>query len=100
MDIAKGLKAIASQPRLSILQLLKNPSANFAAQPVGDLATDGVTGTALMKKLGCTAPTLSEHMGALLEVGFIESKRVSRWVLYKRDEGRIEQFLREFNAAI
>lgn len=93
--ITKGLRAMASQPRLSILQLLKNPGDTFSAQPVGTLAADGVTGGALMKKLGCTAPTLSEHMDTLIEVGFIQSKKVGRWMLYRRDEGRIEQFLRE-----
>ena len=98
MDIVKGLKAIASKPRLHVLQLLKNPGEHFPAQPVGNMKTDGVTSAALMKKLGCTQPTLSEHMDALMAVGFIESKKVGRWVLYKRDEERIQQFLREFRA--
>jgi DNA-binding transcriptional ArsR family regulator len=100
MDIVKGLKVIASKPRLRVLHLLKNPVDNFPAQPVGDPKTDGVTSAALMKKLGCTQPTLSEHMDALMAVGFVESKKLSRFVLYKRDEDRIEQFLREFRGIL
>ena len=96
MDTTKGLKAIASKPRLQILAWLKSPAEHFGPQPVGDLQQDGVTAAALMKKLGCRQPTLSEHVAILEAVGFVETKRIGRYVLYKRDEDRIKQFKREF----
>ena len=42
MDLLKSAKAIASSVRLTILDELKDPIANFPPQSDGDLIMDGV----------------------------------------------------------
>jgi DNA-binding transcriptional ArsR family regulator len=90
MDLAKGLRALANQRRLRILELLKNPAAfdgprNADGQPLG------VTAKALLKHVRCTQPTLNEHMEVLVRIGLVEPRKIGRFVVYTRDEERIRQ---------
>ena len=51
MDVLQGLKALSSQPRRSVLVLLKDPEKDFGAVPEIDFRRDGVPQSSLRAKL-------------------------------------------------
>lgn len=89
MRIATVLKALANERRLQVLEWLKDPRAHFRPQVDGDLVEDGVCGVVIARKLGVSAPTLSEHMRVLVASGLVRAKRIKGWTMYKRDERAI-----------
>jgi len=95
-----GLRALASDRRLLILEWLKHPKAHFRPQVDGDLVVDGVCGVLIAEKLGVSQPTVSEHMKILARAGLVTSKRVKQWIFYKRDEAHIAKFKRAMIARI
>jgi ArsR family transcriptional regulator len=90
MQLVKGLRAIANEKRLKVLDLLRKPE-RFDGPRGPDGRPLGVTATALVKQLRCSQPTLNEQMGIPLSVGLVESRKVGRFVVYTRDEERIRQ---------
>jgi DNA-binding transcriptional ArsR family regulator len=94
MTIDAGLRALANDRRLQILEWLKNPRAHFRPQVDGDLVRDGVCGLLIAEKLKVSQPTASEHMKVLARAGLIRSKRIKQWTFYRRDEARIRQLKR------
>jgi DNA-binding transcriptional ArsR family regulator len=94
MTIAAGLRALANDRRLQILEWLKNPRAHFRPQVDGDLVRDGVCGLLIAEKLKVSQPTASEHLKVLARAGLIRSKRIKQWTFYRRDEARIRQLKR------
>ena len=90
MQLVKGLRALANPTRLRVLELLKNPSA-FEGPRGANGKPLGVTAKALLQHLRCTQPSLNEQMEILIGLGLVESRRVGRYVVYKRDEERIRQ---------
>jgi DNA-binding transcriptional ArsR family regulator len=86
-----ALQALANDRRLQILEWLKNPKAHFRPQVEGDLVRDGVCAVLIAEKLGVSQPTLSEHMRVLADAKLVQSKRIKRWIFYKRDERRIRE---------
>ena len=90
MVLMHGLKALANPTRLRVIELLKDPAA-FNGPRSDDGRPLGVTAKALVRKLRCTQPTLSEQMQVLMDIGLVESRRVGRFVVYTRDEERIRQ---------
>lgn len=99
MLTADVLKALASERRLEILGWLKDPRANFPPQVDGDLVRDGVCSLFIAQKLGVSAPTASEHLKVLAQVGLIRAKRIKQWTFYKRNEQRIREIKRELRSA-
>ena len=97
---ADVLKALASERRLEILRWLKDPRANFPPQVDGDLVRDGVCSLFIAQKLGVSAPTASEHLKVLAQVGLVRAKRIKQWTFYKRDEKRIREIKRDFRSAL
>ena len=94
------MKALASEPRLAILEWLKDPEANFPPQTFGDLRTDGVCGLFIADKLRVSQPTASAHLRLLTDAGFLKTKRIRQWTFYKRDEQRIRDLRRLFRSAL
>jgi DNA-binding transcriptional ArsR family regulator len=94
MPIDLGLRALANQRRLQILEWLKEPRAHFRPQVDGDLVRDGVCGLLIAEKLGVSQPTASEHLKVLSRAGLVRPKRIKQWTFYKRDEVRIRQLKR------
>ena len=94
------VKALANDKRLQILAWLKDPREHFPPQVDGDLVRDGVCGVFIAQKLGVSAPTASEHLRVLSDVGLITPKRIKQWTFYKRNEKRIAEVKREFRAAL
>lgn len=94
MSITLGIRALANERRLQILEWLKNPREHFRPQVDGDLVRDGVCGLLIAEKLGISQPTASEHLKVLSRAGLIRPKRIKQWTFYKRDEARIRALKR------
>ncbi|MFI9151585.1 ArsR family transcriptional regulator [Streptomyces sp. NPDC053367] len=88
------LKTPASQLRLDILELLKDPAAHFP--PRGDLPEDGVTCDAVAARLGLRREVAATHLGLLAELGLLRTSEVRRATHYRRDEVRIAEVARMF----
>jgi DNA-binding transcriptional ArsR family regulator len=91
------LKALGNQKRLSILEWLADPVANFPPQRDGDLVVDGVCSVFIADKLGVSQPTASEHLRLLTATGLLQAKRIKQWTFYRRDEQRIADVKRMFD---
>jgi DNA-binding transcriptional ArsR family regulator len=87
-----GLKALASERRLQILEWLKDPAAHFRPQVDGDLVKDGVCGLLIAEKLHVSQPTVSEHLRILTDSGFLVGTRIRQWTFYRRAEQNISAF--------
>jgi DNA-binding transcriptional ArsR family regulator len=92
-----GLRALANEKRLQILEWLKDPRAHFPPQVDGDLVKDGVCGVRIAEKLGVSQPTVSEHMRVLSQAGLVRGKRIRQWTFYRRDEARIREVKRSLS---
>jgi DNA-binding transcriptional ArsR family regulator len=92
IDLNAGLKALANDRRLQILEWLKDPTAHFRPQVDGDLVKDGVCGVLITEKLAVSQPTASEHLRVLTAAGFLRGKKIKQWVFYQRDEREIAAF--------
>jgi DNA-binding transcriptional ArsR family regulator len=92
IELESGLKALANERRLQILDWLKDPSAHFRPQVDGDLVEDGVCGLLIAEKLGVSQPTASEHLRVLVDAGFLTGKRIKQWIFYQRNEKDIMAF--------
>lgn len=92
IELETGLKALANDRRLQILEWLKDPTAHFRPQVDGDLVKDGVCGLLITEKLGVSQPTASEHLRVLTDAGFLTGKRIKQWVFYQRAEKEIVAF--------
>jgi DNA-binding transcriptional ArsR family regulator len=89
MNFDTALRAIASKPRLQILEWLRSPTEHFPPQVDGDLLKDGVCGVLIAQKLAVSHPTVSEHLRVLSQAGLLRGKRIKQWTFYKRDERAI-----------
>jgi DNA-binding transcriptional ArsR family regulator len=94
-----ALKALANDRRLEILNWLKNPRAHFPPQVDGDLVDDGVCSVFIAQKLKVSPPTASEHLRILTQAGLLRATRIKQWTFYQRDEKRITEVKRGFQAA-
>jgi ArsR family transcriptional regulator len=80
-DVIAALAALAHDTRLAIFRRL------VQAGP------DGVTAGDLASALATAPPTLSFHLNQLATAGLVTSRRVSRYVYYAADYGRMEDVL-------
>jgi DNA-binding transcriptional ArsR family regulator len=90
MQLVPGLRALASPIRLRVLDLLKDPAA-FDGPRAADGRPLGVTAKELLRHLRCRQSSLNEQMEVLIRIGLVESEKVGRFVVYRRDEERIRQ---------
>ena len=93
MDLP-ALQALANDKRLAIMEWLKDPTAHFPPQVDGDLVKDGVCAVLIAAKLGVSQPTAGVHLKLLTSAGLLQSKRIKKWVFYKRDEKRVRELKR------
>ena len=92
-----GLRAIANDRRLQILEWLKRPREHFPPQIDGDLVEDGVCSVNIARKLRVSQPTASEHLNVLARAGLVRGKRIRQWIFYRRDEKRIRELKRSLS---
>ncbi|WP_074882271.1 ArsR/SmtB family transcription factor [Pseudovibrio axinellae] len=93
MDRSIQIKAISSDPRLTVLRLLKDPQKNFGHQQSADPAEFGVCMTLIAHALEIAQPTASRHLDILKQAGFITARRHLKWSYCKRNEAEIMEFL-------
>lgn len=98
MDLLKSAKAIASSVRLTILDELKDPIANFPPQSDGDLILDGVCSDFIRQKLNIAAATASRHLTLLTEANLLVATRKRGWTFYRRNESAIRQFSKQLRS--
>jgi ArsR family transcriptional regulator len=96
----KRLKALANRHRLLILNLLRDPTANFPPQVDGDLVKDGVCAVFIEDKLALAQPTTAQHLKALVDAGFLIPRRIKKWTFYRRDEKVIRKFIKELKKEV
>ncbi|WP_217205942.1 helix-turn-helix domain-containing protein [Streptomyces sp. AC550_RSS872] len=90
------LRTPAGTARLDILEWLKDPVAHFPRQRHGDPAEDGVTASAVAAKLGVPRKVAETHLGLLVNIGLLRTKRIRRRQYYRRDDMRIAEVARVF----
>jgi len=100
MEISTAIRALDSEPRLRILEWLKNPRKHFPPQVYGDLVKDGVCGVLIARKLRVSQPTASEHLKILARAGLLRSKRIRQWTFYKRNESQIKKIKKQILARV
>jgi DNA-binding transcriptional ArsR family regulator len=92
------LKALANETRLTVLDWLKAPVANFPPQVDGDLTRDGVCADFIREKLGVAAATASRHLTLLTEAGLLIRTRKKGWTFYRRNDAAIRKFAKAMQA--
>ena len=92
------LKVLASETRLTILEWLKDPVANFPPQVDGDLVQDGVCADFIREKLGIAAATASRHLTLLTDVGLLSATRKKGWTFYRRNEQAVQSFIQQIQS--
>ena len=100
MPDAELFAALASARRLQVLEWLKDPRSHFPPQRDGDLVDDGVCGLLIAEKLEVSQPTLSEHMGILVNAELVTAKRIKQWTFYRRNEPKIAALKSTFEAEV
>ena len=93
MDRSIQMKALASEPRLKVLQLLAEPKQHFGDQWSADPAAFGVCMTLIAEALEVAQPTASRHLDILRQAGFIAVRKHMKWSYCKRDEAAIQDYL-------
>jgi DNA-binding transcriptional ArsR family regulator len=96
--ILRVLKVLASETRLTILEWLKDPVANFPPQVDGDLVQDGVCADFIREKLGIAAATASRHLTLLTDVGLLSATRKKGWTFYRRNEQAVQYFIQQIQS--
>ncbi len=103
MDRSTQIKAMASEQRLKILQLLADPGRHFSRQWSADPEEFGACMTLIADALAVAQPTASRHLDILRQAGFITVRKQQKWSYCKRDEVAISDYLdwlsREISAA-
>lgn len=87
------VKALASEPRLEILRLLKHPKQHFSGQMSADPQEFGVCITLIAEVLHIAQPTASRHVDLLRQAGFITIKRYQKWTYCKRNEAALADYI-------
>ncbi|MEJ2228201.1 MAG: winged helix-turn-helix domain-containing protein, partial [Alphaproteobacteria bacterium] len=64
------IKALSSEVRMEILELLKQPKENFANQYSADPCEVGVCMHLIAEKLNLSPPTITRHIDLLRQAGF------------------------------
>ena len=100
MTFELGLRALANEKRMRILEWLRHPRRHFPPQVDGDLIEDGVCGLLIARKLRVSQPTASEHLKILQQAGLICGKRIKQWTFYRRDEVKIRAMKKAFAAKV
>ena len=85
-------KALASEVRMTILELLNDPEKHFGDQRYQDPVKVGVCVSKLTEKLKLRQPTVSRHLELLRRAGFVNVTRIERWSFYARNNKGIADY--------
>ena len=81
-QMLEGLKALSDKSKLSILDHIRNNRSY---------------GQALAKETGLSTATISHHMSALINCGFIRMDRVENRIYYQMDKESVNRFLKQLS---
>jgi DNA-binding transcriptional ArsR family regulator len=87
-------KALSNGTRVNIVQMLKDPEANFSEQAhiIKDEGFEGgICVSDIQSKTGISQSTTSQYLSILLQSGLLEMKRIGQWTYYRRNERTIKQ---------
>jgi DNA-binding transcriptional ArsR family regulator len=87
-NINQILHAIADPARRKILQALKEKGASSVGRQIGLCASD------IEARVPLSQPTISHHTAVLRNAGLIEAKRMGQWILYRRREQVLRNFIK------
>ncbi len=85
-------KALASEPRMSILEWLADPDAYFSHQVTGKPSEIGVCVTLIAERLKMAQPTVSRHLEVLRRAGFVSVNKIGRWSFFARNEAGLSDY--------
>ncbi len=89
-------KALDNDIRLQILQGLKRPKEEFAEKtaqmPEPNDFEGGVSVGTICDQIGVSQSTASLYLDILLRADLVESCRIGKWTLYRRNEQTIREF--------
>ena len=82
IDVAKVFGILGSKVRLQILKIIANEEkcVNF-----------------LSKNLKLSQPTISYHLGLLLNFGLVEQFKKAQWVRYRLNKNRLAELMGDFS---
>lgn len=96
MDIKFIFKALDNDIRLQIMQWLKEPEVYFAERfahvPESCDFHGGVCVSAICEKANISQSTASSYLDILLRADLVETFRIGKWTLYRRNEETITRF--------
>jgi DNA-binding transcriptional ArsR family regulator len=88
-------KALSNQTRVRIVQMLKDPDANFSTQAhvmKENGFEGGVCVSDIREKSEISQSTASQYLAILQQSGLLEMRRIGQWTYYRRNEETINQF--------
>ena len=95
MDINEVFKALSNPTRMIMLQWLKEPKKHFdVSEQLVDADEEGVCVSIIQAKTELSQSTVSIYLAALQRAELVSSKRIGPWTYYKRNEAKVQEFLR------
>lgn len=85
-------KNLSNQPRLQILEWLKNPAKHFPPHETLKHFNDGVCVTYIQEKAGLSQSTISTYLSNMEKCGLLIITRHGKWSYFKRNEALIKQY--------
>ncbi|MGA2697327.1 MAG: metalloregulator ArsR/SmtB family transcription factor [Terriglobales bacterium] len=82
------LHAVADPARQKILHALKEKGASSVGRETGLCASD------IEARIPLSQPTISHHMAILRRAGLVEATRMGQWILYRRNETVLRNFIK------
>jgi DNA-binding transcriptional ArsR family regulator len=86
------IKALSSEVRIEILQLLDEPEVNFSHQESASPEDLGVCINLISERLRLSQPTTSRHIDLLRRAGFLRIRRQQKWSYCSRDEENLANY--------
>ena len=96
MDMKEIFKALDNDIRLQMLKWLKEPEVYFADRiarsPNPCDFQGGVCVGVICEKAGISQSTASNYLDLFLRAKLVETYRIGKWTLYRRNEETIAEF--------
>jgi ArsR family transcriptional regulator len=85
-------KCLSNNPRVQILEWLKEPEKNFPPHKTLQHFNDGVCVTYIQEKSGLSQSTISTYLSNMEKCGLLAMTRHGKWSYFKRNEETIKAY--------
>ncbi|AXT63074.1 transcriptional regulator [Aquimarina sp. AD10] len=85
-------KCLSNNPRVQILEWLKEPEKHFPPHETLKHFNDGVCVTYIQEKAGLSQSTISTYLANMEKCGLLIITRHGKWSYFKRNEELIRQY--------